>query len=72
MKISKTNWRGIYRYSYSYKKSGKILKMINKSHNKRIQNYILHGKIKAGRPIKNILYSLKETQQVTAQIYCTV
>jgi len=37
------------------KKSGKMMKMINENHNTRILNFILHGKINAGRPIKNIL-----------------
>jgi hypothetical protein len=29
---------------------------------------MLHGKTNAGRPIKNVLYWLRETQRVTAQI----
>ena len=45
-----------------------MLKMINENHNERILNYILHGKINVGRPIKNILYWLRETQWVTLQI----
>jgi len=30
----------------------------------RFMNLVLHRKINAGRPIKNILYWLKETQRV--------
>jgi hypothetical protein len=45
-----------------------MLKKIKENHNKRILNLILHGKINAGKTIKNIIYWLRETQRVAAQM----
>jgi hypothetical protein len=36
--ILQKNWRRIYRHNFSYKKSEKMLKMINENHNNRILN----------------------------------
>jgi hypothetical protein len=43
------------------KKIGKMLKMTNENHNKRILNLIPHWKINAGRPIKKYTV-LRETR----------